>query len=244
VNIVAQDIPDVLPEFFLARANADDYYDDVVILIVDPGATESDLQTKLATLLGKDGKIGIALFILPIDTANDNDGSPSVGPLRLNIGFQVWENRLLNTSSAGTNKTGYNVARHTFELFKGFSVQGVCKMLVAEKPAIERVPPPAGKKLRGCGLNFSGREDDGFVIEKVAPVTFTPARGAATTVALASATSGAAIYYTTDNSAPGPDKTLYTAPITVPSGGFTLFAQSSKADCLPSDVRSSTFTQA
>ncbi len=243
-DILDQDIPDLLPAFYAARLNGDSYYDDIYILIVDPGDTEADILQKLATKLGKGGKRGVAVLILPIDNAEDIEpDNRSSGPLKLTVTFQVWENRQINKSSAGTGKNGFGVAVHTRELFKHFSVRGVAKLLVPGKPAIQRVAPPVGteKKLRGWGINFTAFTDTNFVIEKVALPVFTPARGVTATAAIACGTAGAAIYYTTDGSAPDKTKTLYAAPVDI-TEATTIFAAAFLDGDFPSDTISATFT--
>lgn len=245
-SIEAQDIPDQLVQFFKARAESDPFYQDIVILVIDDGDVESDILQKLATLLGKDNKIGVALFILPINVANDTIENAATGPLLLDIGFQVWENRLINKSTKGTKKSGYSVARHTQALFKGFSVKGLIKLLVPSRPAIEKVPPPLGKKLKGWGINYTGREDDNFITPKVDLISFAPRSGVAATVVISCPTPGAAIWYTTDGTPPAPDygtSTLYTVPINVPDAGFTIFASASLANYFDSNTISATFTK-
>ena len=243
-SILSSDIPDVLPEFYAARMASDPYYDDIYVLVVDPGDTENDILKKLATKLGADGKAGVAVFILPIDHADDDQKDNPGGPLKMNVIFQVWENRQINKSVNGTGKNGYGVARHTYDLFKHFSVRGVCKLLVPDQPAIQRVVPPAGmeKKLRGWGISFTGREDIAVIIPKVGLPVFNPARGAAANVTITCPTPGAAIYYTLDGTPPDRTKILYAGPIAVPAGSTTIYAVAFLADNFPSDTISATFT--
>jgi hypothetical protein len=247
LNIEAKDIPDLLPEFFTARCLADPFYDDVVIIVVDPGDKEAELLKKFATLMGKGDKRGVALLLLPVDNAEDDLENKGNGPLKLTIVFQVWENRQINKSIQGTGKSGYKVARHTFALFKHYAVQGLCKLLVPDKPAIQRVAPPEGedKKLRGWGISFIAREDDVYVTPKTGLPAFTPRTGATATVAIACPTDGAEIYFTKDGTPPVKDNAgaeLYTGPIAVPAEGFTLFACAYVEGHYPSDTISSTFT--
>jgi hypothetical protein len=94
-------------------------------------------------------------------------------------------------------------------------------------------------------VNFTTREDDNFVTPKVALPAMTPARGVSGTVALACGTASAAIYYTTNGTPPQASNNaaiLYTVPITVPPGGFTLFVGAFKTDYFPSNVISASFT--
>ena len=245
MSVEIQDLPDLLPEFYFARAASDPYYKDIYILIVDPGDTENDILKKLATKLGAGGLRGVALFILPVDHADDDEKNNPGGPLKMNVVFQVWENRQINTSATGTQKNGYAVARYTYNLFKHYSVRGLCKLLVPDSPAIQRVVPPAGmeKKLRGWGISFTGREDIATQVAKVGLPVFTP--GAAATVTIACPTAGAEIYFTLDGTPAAktnPAAQLYAGPINIPAEGCTLFAGAFLDGSFPSDTISSTFT--
>ena len=211
MNILAENLPDVLPQFLLARMNGDTFYNDVVVIIVDPGDLVSGVFETFGAMIGKNGKIGVAVFILPVELASDTPGNPSTGPLDVKVRFHIWENRAVNKGSVnGTMKRGYEVARHTFALFKSFTVVGVCKNLVAEQNAIENISEPQNSGLRGFGLNFKGKEDDYEVIPKVTGLATTPPKVSnnnqpvsATTVVLSSpSVSGSVIWFTTDGSSP------------------------------------------
>lgn len=79
---------------------------------------------------------------------------------------------------------------------------------------------------------------------QVAAPTFAPAGGSYTStqsVTLASTTSGAAIHYTRDGSAPSAASTLYTGPIGVASPGATIKAISVKTGMTSSSVSSATY---
>ena len=243
--ILARDIPDRLPAFIEAVLLGDSFYSDVPVVIVDPTDTEQRILEKTGPLLAKAGSCGVVLFILPVEVVSeDNFKEAGTGPLRLHINFQTWELKARKELAAGNTKSAYSIARHTFALMKGRTFGGLAKLFVSDAPVIERVPPPEGKAIRGWQVNFTAQEDDGFVTPKVERVVFAPASGAATTVAITTSTSGASIYYTTDGTPPSPTNgTLYTAPITVPVGGFTLFAQGTKADHFPSSMVSATFTK-
>lgn len=246
---LVSDLPDVLPTFYESRLKSDPYYNDIYLLIVDPGDTETDLLQKLATKLGAGGKRGVAVLIMPIENADDDEIDTPVEALRLAISFQIWENRQINKAVGGTGKNAWGVARHTATLFKHYSVRGLAKLLVPDKPAIQRVPPPAGyeKKLRGWSVNFTGREDVTTRLAKVALPVFTPGKGAASSVQITCPTAGATIYYTTDGTPPGPNEnsaTAYSAPIPVPAEGLNLFAVAVRDGSFPSDTISAIFTNA
>jgi hypothetical protein len=78
----------------------------------------------------------------------------------------------------------------------------------------------------------------------VAKPTFSPAAGTfteSTSVTLASATSGATIYYTTDGTTPTPSSTVYSSPIAV-SSTTTIKALATAQDQPNSEIASATYT--
>ena len=82
------------------------------------------------------------------------------------------------------------------------------------------------------------------VLPKVATPTFTPASGevaSGTEVVIASATSGATIYYTTDGSTPTTSSTEYTVPVEV-TEAVTIKAIAVKEDMTDSSVGSASYT--
>lgn len=245
MSVYAENIPDVLPGFLEARVLADAFYSDIYVLVVNRGDKENDTLKKFATKLGKDGKIGVALLILPVTKASDNNPNYSSGPMDLGVSFQVWEEKQTNESTSGVGKSGWRVARHTYDLFKNFAVQGVVKNLKPVTPAIVDVPPPEGKKLEGWDITFTALEDHNFVTQGINQPTFSPVSGPAATVQIACTTAGVAIWYTTDGTPPkinGASSTLYAGPINIPAGSTTIFATAFKAGNFPSNTISSTFT--
>jgi Chitobiase/beta-hexosaminidase C-terminal domain len=82
-----------------------------------------------------------------------------------------------------------------------------------------------------------------LTLPQAATPTFSPAGGtytAAQSVTLSDATSGAAIYYTTNGSTPTTSSTLYSAPISVPKT-TTIKAIASRTGWTTSAVASATY---
>ena len=80
------------------------------------------------------------------------------------------------------------------------------------------------------------------LVVRTLPVAFTPSGGTYTnqvSVALASPTPGARIYYTSDGSAPTAASTLYSGPVTVSQTGVVLQAVALSAGRAPSSVAAS-----
>ena len=247
MSIYAENIPDALPNFLAARINADPFYANIYVLVVDENEPQNDILKKLSTKIGKGGMSGVSLLILPISNMTDSNPNMYPGPMDMHIEFQVWEDRLINKdSSSGTGLTCYSVARHTYELFKGFAVGGMCKAMMPDKPAISPVPPPElNKKLRGRHIGFVAKEDTRFVQLGINQPTFTPASGASASVVINCTTAGAAIWYTTDGTPPAPNSgtsTIYAGPINLAAGSTTIMAAAFLNGNYPSSIISSTFT--
>ena len=94
------------------------------------------------------------------------------------------------------------------------------------------------------GMENSSTAIAAYTIAKVATPTFTPSAGQinyGSTVAIASATSGATIYYTTDGSTPTTSSTEYTAPIEL-TVATTIKAIAVKSDMDDSAVGTAAYT--
>lgn len=94
------------------------------------------------------------------------------------------------------------------------------------------------------GMDNSSIAVAAYTINKVATPTFTPAAGQinyGSSVAIATTTSGATIYYTTDGSTPSTSSTEYTAPIEL-TVATTIKAIAVKSDMDDSAVASASYT--
>lgn len=225
-----------------ARCNAEPYFTDVVVVSVQPTDLEVELDKKLATLVGKGGKRGAAILVLPIEDQHDEMPEVQFGPLKLSIAFQVAEWVLLNRKAGGTDKPGRKIARRLRDLFAHYTPVGFVHSLVPEANCIEPVTL-AKKNLLGWQVNFTAQEADEEILMKVARPVFT---AVANTVQIACTTVGAAIYYTTDGSHPWSGNTaatLYSAPVAIPPAGITLRACAFKTAWIASDVSRQSFTQ-
>ena len=245
MSILAEELPDKLPAFCECCCLADSFYDDVPVVIVSESDTQQSILQTIGALALKGGKCGVVLLIWPVEVVSDEQfENVAKGPLRLHVDFQAWELTQRGELDNANPKTAYQVIRHTFDLFSTESIKGLVDLFVSGTPVIEKLPPPDGANLKGWQLNFTVRESISATQAKVARPTFSPASGAAATVSISCATAGADIYFTIDGTAPTKDKTLYSAPITVPAEGFTLFAQASKPGSFPSNINSASFTPA
>jgi hypothetical protein len=201
-----------------ARLSAEEYFEDVSLFVVRPRSAAEALllQTKLEEALsGKaftGGKCGVTCTVqMPAATVSEPD---LPGPVfDASIVVRVTENPVINMGATGTGKSAEDVALAVL----GALHQCVMENLVitaakeALKPQSEGLA--SGKVVYDC--NFSRR----LTLtpqQKVAQVSIT-ASGVLPDVgvALACATEGAEIYYTTDGSYPTPAAGIAYAPFTV-----------------------------
>lgn len=244
MSYLAEELADALPGFLEAVLLGDIFFNDVPVVIVNPTDIGARILEKTSALLAKEGKCGVVLLILPVDVCDDEFTDVPDGPLKLAFGFQTWELTSRNELATGNSKSAYQIARRASALMKLRIFNGLLKVVRADSPLIKSVPPPDGvKNLRGWDVGFVALEDDPIVVEKVALPIFTPPSGAGTTISIACATAGAAIYYTLDGTPPSKAAgTLYTAPIAIPAEGCTIFAQAYKDNFFPSNLNSAQFT--
>lgn len=243
MSFLSEQLADELPPFIKAAIEGDTFFNDVPVVIISPVDNQQSILQKTSALIGKAGMCGVVVFVLPIAAARDAYSEIPDGPLNLEIGLQVWEMLDRKEMATGNPKSAWRIARRCAALLKLRIFNGMVKCLVPATPLIEQAEAPEGVKLRGWHVSFTGLEDDPLVVERVALPMFSPTSGASSTVTITCGTSGAAIYYTLDGTAPSKDAgLLYSGAIDIPSGGATLFAQAYKDDYFPSNLNSAQFT--
>lgn len=195
-----------IQEDMFARLLAAPYFADIGVFLFRPRAkggltaVQSDVDNNLAGLVARGGKTGLAVIVLmPIGNALD----PNVPGPRLQFVFQVRviERPMVNMSpDKGTLKPAEEVVLEVLQMFHH------CKFnrsftLVAGTPAM--VPTDEGGPERVIyDCRFEQLSGLAKPLKCVLPV-ITPADAAApTTVAITTATPGAAIFYSLDDSYP------------------------------------------
>lgn len=236
--ITTLDIIDRLPCELQARLEADDYFVDVPVIVEEHGNLEAEMNRQMAVITAKGGKRGVAVIVLQV-IGDDDFPNLQFGPMTLRPAFQVLENVELNGSASGTGKSARKVARRIRDVIKCAGMVGLVKNMQADKPCIEPVPMP--KEMSGRAqsyqVNFRCLEVSTEEMHQVATPQITGAAGSTFTITCA--TSGASIYYTTDDSYPragGATSVLYTAPVAVPVEGVTVRACAYKSGWVASWV--------
>ena len=235
-------LPDLQAEL-LARAKADEYLGAVCIVDERVGDITKSINEALGLVTAVSGKLGACIILQQPIASNAYNEIPG-GLLQLDINFLVLEDVTLNSdATAGTLKTALALARRLVRVFQHFSPVGVGQPLVTKTPCITPTEPPQGDLAYNVGFTTIEADSDAFL--KVAPPVISPNTGAAPqTVTITCATSGAAIWYTLDGSAPwsgNPTALLYTAPVNVLAAG-KLRAAAFKNGSIGSDIPRGIYT--
>ena len=223
----AQQIIDALPYEVAARLNSDDYFADIPVAVADEGNVKQEIARKMALLTAKTRTKGVGVVVLQV-VASDEYAGLQFGPMTLMPSVQVVEQVEINQGPNGTKKSARQVARRIRDVLKGTGFVGLVKDFRAESPCIFPVnlKEDIGDNVRAYQVDFRCIEASTEVPQQVQMPAFV-SQAPTNAVALVSATNGAAIYYTTDNSYPWAGNaaaTLYAGPVTIPAGGVTIRA--------------------
>lgn len=183
------------------------------VLSADEGLTEADVQQKLATLTGST-KIGLAIIIMQpeIPRAEKNLPGPRV---RVEQSVQVIEQVLINRSENGTQIPANVAALRVLGALHQHSMGQT--ILYADQKPLE--PLPGKKGYVTYLVTVYAEQMNAGSAAKVQQLAF--GIDANADLIIQTGTAGAAIYYTTDGSFPGPANdaaTLYAGPVTIADG--------------------------
>lgn len=200
------------------------------VLAADEGLTEADVQQKLSTLTGAT-KIGLAVIVMQPEIPRAEKNLP--GPVvRVEQSMQIIEQVLLNRSASGTEIPA-NVAALRVLAALHQQVMGHTILYADQKP----VEPLPGKKGYVTYLvTVYAEQLSAATVERVEPLAF--GLDGDGDLLITTSTSGAAIYYTTDGSFPGPsnaEATLYSGAVAI-EDNFTIRAAAYLSPLNPSCI--------
>jgi len=215
--------------------NAGPYFADITVLYERSKDLENELDRQLAGATLKAGKHGAFVIVgtFEADVESPDVTGPYFGALRLNI--MAYEDVLMNTGPTGTGKSAIDIAIAVAQHIQDYRPEGIAESLYCDRSTIRPHTPPDNNQV---AYRVSVRIPANIAADpRVATPVITP--GDATVpqeLTITSATSGAAIYYTTDESYPWSGNTaatLYAAPFTVTEAA-SVRAAAQKTAMLPS----------
>jgi hypothetical protein len=210
-------------------ADADAYFADVTVVAVRSLEADNMAAAAVAGTKVKNGKAGVAVRVLMPTIRKTSKEVVSL--LRARVIVRVTENPTINKGSTGTDKSAEEIGAKCYDILDRLKLAWSKHELKADDDEIE--PAIVDGNLQ---YDFSFYT---FLPTLGRTVVAAPTYTVTSTVLLATATSGAAIYYTTDGvtfPSAANTATLYSTPFTKPASGTLIRAAAFKAGLRQSDV--------
>ena len=216
------------------RLASEPFFSDVVILEEDKGIISSDVETALGVFNEQSGKkIGAVVVARHIVIAGTR--SEALGPdVNARLVFDVITLPVVNMTDLGTQKRADVIAMRILNaLHRYFSGHTGCTLFSGANPVQPINDLPEGNVGYRVTLETDFRLN---YADKVATPTLSLNDDG--DIVMTCATAGAVIYYTLDESYPGPanaEAETYATPLDV-TGRMVIRMGATKADVLPSDT--------
>ena len=239
MDILAQ-----LQSDFAARLNSLAYFSTIEVIALSafpsggrtsPASVETllgKIAQSLAGLNEKNGKVG-ACIVVPLPTLDGRFPNIPGPQVRLRLSVQILINPILNESETGTQKELSEIALNVIQAGHHFQVQNVAGLTSGEDAFSPGVDEEKGL-LVGI-VTFESLLQLDQPVSAVSP-QFNVASGLVT---LTTTTSGASIYYSTDETLPwsgNASSLLYSAPFATPAAGTVVRAAAYKSGINGSNV--------
>ena len=229
------DIIDRLPLELGNILTTDAFFANIPIVVAEKGNIAAEYARAQAVITEASGKRGVAVIVLQV-VADDMSNNLQFGPMILKPAFQVVENVELNNDPSGIGLSARKVARKIRDVIKTQNLIGLVSNMTTGKPCIEPVEiKDLDTSTISYQVNFEclevGLEQMTAVQMPVIAMGTNPPQ-----FTLTSATPGAQIWYTLDDTFPfNGSNAVYPAstaqlyvsgnPVNIPTGGCTLRAR-------------------
>lgn len=223
-----------------ARLGVAQYFSDIAIVPFVADSTQEELEKKLGVAKGRSGKVGACILVMlpSADVSTPNVPGPE---FVLKQSFLVLEHPEINNGSIGTKKAAGEIAREIVRHFHHTRTSPLVQTWNAATDAI--VADTSFRKLSAYAVTVTALWCQEPPARCVTP-SLTAAGTGPITITATCATSGAALWYTTDGSYPAsdnPNATLYAAPVVL-TDGCTFIAAAEKAGLQQSSIAVKTIT--
>lgn len=230
------------------RLAADAYFSDITVLTERTADLDNTISRALKLVTVKGSKIGVAVVVGLFTGDADHPNAPGPSWSTAATRVTVFEHPMINTGATGTEKAAVDIAARVAQVLHDYLAGGIGQtLLVQGKDAIQPVP---ASQLEPGTIAYQVRVEtslDSAALAKAAQPAIAAVPGTGkVTITLSSATSGAAIYYTTDYSLPrsgATGSTLYSAPFDI-SAACMLRAVAYKTGMVASDAAAAEITVA
>ncbi len=196
--------------------DANDYFCDIPILLADKEDLGFEIEKSIGILQNEGGKIGVfCITNLDAVSAENSDFGPIFS--KINFSLEVYENPELNRGTGGTGKQAIEIAERIATLLHLFTPVSARGPVTIGEPAIDAaaLTIAEGVELPGYKINFSV---PGLIQNEREKIKTPEINNENRVITLSCETSGAAIFYTTDGTKPGPlNGNLYTEKFLAPA---------------------------
>ncbi len=199
------------------RLAADPYFVDISILTEDKTDLLTEITNSLGALTEKGGKVGTCVLVMQMIGNNEFPDVPGA-VMGMEVQIRVLEDRMVNTSTSGTQKAALTTCRHIIRQLHLYQPYGLSTVIVAQKPTMIPVQDPIAPLAYEC--RFYTREATTGSFKKTATPVIKPKSGTtplSVEIECGSIDPALKIYYTTDGTHPSavnPSSTLYSGPFT------------------------------
>lgn len=224
---------------------ADEYFVDVPVIQYQKQELDAEVNRMLSIVTEKQGKVGVAVVVMPIAATDRYLEASSKHPLFLRATYLVLEHPEINKGPAGVGKPALSVCSRIRHLMKHYILGGYASPLVPDEenfivPVEDPLAPVAYqitfRCLENIDQNFFKVIEPMFALDNV--------RGILT---ITCDTPDATIYYTLDgtypytsSANPNAGAVVYTGPITL-EGEVLVRTAAFKESYLPSNVNAARF---
>jgi hypothetical protein len=214
-----------------AKLASEGYFSDIGVFQIREERIQADIDKALAGLVAKAGKIGVAVEVMMPMIVNPTVNAPGPQCVIQQL-VRVKENPVLNLTNRGTGKTAESIGVKIVQVLHHFQLAGIAQTFYPSDDVM--VPNRDFLPM----VTYDVKMLATFPMDSLLKCPNTGISESGGSVTLTCALAGASIYYTTNETFPGPGNAaahVYAAPFAV-SSGTVVRSAAYKAGYIGSDV--------